>query len=93
MVLDIDGDPVKNVIGGVRDFLVNVGHVSMNRTTSYNNNGLFTSQEQGNDYDASDVSHLETITPDTSGNTVKKVIPWGLIAVGGFIVYAILRGK
>ena len=93
MVLDIDGDPVKNVIGGVKDFLVNVGHVSMNRTTSYENSGLFTSPEQGKDYDAAQVSQAETINPDTAANTVKKVIPWGLIAVGGFVLYAVMRSK
>ena len=92
-VLDIDGDPVKRVIGGVRDFGVDVAHVLGNKTVSQNNPALFTSPEQGRDYDAADISHSETINPDTAANTVKKAIPWGLIVVGGFVLYIILRGK
>jgi hypothetical protein len=91
-VLDIDGDPVKGVIGGIRDFMVDFQHVTGLKTTSYNQHE-FTSHEQGGNYDAAIVSQQETINPDTVGNTVRKVIPWGLIAVGGFVLYIIFRGK
>jgi len=93
MVTNTSGQPIAGVIGGNTDYLVNVGNVSMNRTTSYENSGVFTSPEQGKDYDMAVVSHTETINPDTSGNTVKKVIPWGLIVVGGFVLYILFRGK
>jgi hypothetical protein len=91
-VLDIDGDPIKNVIGGIRDFMVDIKHVTGLLPDSYKESE-FTSQEQGRDYDAALVSQAETINPDTIGNTVKKVIPWTLIAVGGFVLYIIFRGK
>jgi len=106
-VVDIDGDPIKNVIGGIRDWKVDFSNLLANMklsggyelpktggaTGGYHPVGDFTSPEQGRDYDAADISHRDTINPDTPANTGKKVIPWGLIVVGGFVLYILFRGK
>lgn len=91
-VLDIDGDPIKNVIGGVRDFMVDIKNVGQNLTSAYKEKD-YTSPEQGRDYDASVVALSEVINPDEPANTVRKIVPWGIVILGAVVLWAILGAK
>ena len=94
MIQDITGQPQAGLIGGMRDLLVDIGVVNDKTSKAQNESaGFQTSPEQGADYDAGEVSLLETLSPDRLLEALNKTIPWWLLAFGGLAVFFILKRK
>ena len=93
MRTDILGQPDEGVIGGIPDLRTIIENV--NRVTAPANRADvklgFTSPEQGQDYSAAIVSQQETINADTTPATLKKAIPWGVLAALVIVYYFIAR--
>lgn len=81
-VLEVTGQPVAGVIGGLKDLGVEVATVDHNFTSANRADVFqgFTSPEQGSDYDAAVVNNTETLSPDRIVAAVKQSAPFLLIA-------------